>query len=98
LFLWFLFAALRLSVRNFLRSQDPFLKALSLAMCGIVAFYAVLQVFTPTIMAPSISFLAFALFSFLVILPNLESIERINESLATGAAPVPTEREPLALG
>lgn len=72
LFVWFLLSALILAVRNYRTARDPYLKAVSLALCGFVAFYMAMQVLGPVLLMPSISFIAFVMFAMLVIVPDLD--------------------------
>ena len=74
-FTWFLVNAFILSVRNYHQAVDPLIKAMSLALCGFVTFYICMQVLGPVLIMPSISMIAFAVFAFLVILPDLDQPE-----------------------
>jgi len=88
-FMWFLAGAFLMSLRNYRQAVDPFIKAVSLALCGFVTFYICMQPLGPILMMPSISFIAFAMFALLVILPDLDRPEDESEALAEAASALP---------
>jgi hypothetical protein len=79
MFIWLLVALAISAVNNYRTVRDPYLKALSLALCGFVAFYLGMQVLAPMLMQPLVSYIAFALFALLVIVPDLDARSAIGE-------------------
>jgi hypothetical protein len=77
IFVWFLVSAVRLAIHNYRKAQDPFIKDVSLALCGIVVFYTGMQVLGAVLVQPSISYIIFALFALLVILPDLDQPQSV---------------------
>jgi O-antigen ligase len=77
MFVWLLFALAISALDNYRNTRDPYLKAVSLALCGFVTFYIGMQVLAPMLMQPLVSYIAFALFALLVIVPDLDGQEPI---------------------